>query len=152
MNVLNVVSKAAAARDSWETVKVVPLEGGVPCFRYYRNRLYNLRGQVASMLSQVDDSMKQSSGIAAKARWIMARYDWQGNPWTCDLRDVDALLAMGRALGMVKVFAPCDGFAQCEMPLLQIMDMDAKNKERLLPKGQRNWGLASWWYKRYRIK
>jgi hypothetical protein len=110
-------------------------------YTYSRTRLFTHRAKLAILLSQVTDSMKQSSG--QPDYWMHARYDYAGRVWTTDLSDADELLAMGRALGYVSVL-DADPDASCDMPRVLILDRTAAEDERQLPLHERNRRLSSW--------
>jgi len=127
------------------TIVVEPLLAGTGRFAFNGERLFQKRVEVARLLSLVNDDLKQSRNGPLQ-RWIAARFDWNGREWDTDLQDVDKLLAMGRALGMVKILSPEGAFADCDMPMLQILDRDAARSERSLPKEQQNYRLKYWSY------
>lgn len=116
------------------------------------SRLHTMRGKVAALLSLLNDEMKQSLAGEKRIRWIMARYDYANNVWAKQLEDVDVLLAMGRALNMVKIMKPEGEDVPCDMPYCMIMDTDSMLAERLQPFKQRNVRLKGWNYGYLRSK
>lgn len=152
MSTLNIVrlhrlyEKVKAPARSIQAVRVTPLlDGGRVC-SFHIESLFRLRGQVASLLSQLPDSMMQSH-TSSLTPWIFARYDWKHRLWTHSLSDVDLLLAMGRSLHMVSVHIPD---YPCTLPHVQILDTEARANEKLSP--QCNIRLSRWDYRYLRVE
>lgn len=130
------------ARHTSDTISVRSLIGP-EVYHYSRAKLTAHRTEIAALLSQVTDTIKQSTGHPDY--WIRARYDWQGREWVTDLSDADQLLAIGRAIGFVSVTMPADP-ASCDIPLVLILDQDAANAERSRHQAERNRRLSAWSY------
>lgn len=146
INVYNVYRLVKSGRVNDGVVSVDSLCDGNFKYQFYLSRLHIVRGKVAALLSLLNDEMKQSSEGEKRIRWIMARYDYSNNVWAKQLEDVDVLLAMGRALNMVKIMKPEGEDASCDMPYCMIMDTDSMLAERLQPFKQRNVRLKGWNY------
>ncbi len=145
MGTLNIVrlhklyDKVRAPLRSVEAVRVEPLLSGNAPYVFHRVDLHCYRSAVASLLSQLPDSMMQSKSEFC-CPWIQARYNFQSNQWAILLEDADLLLAMGRALQMVSVQVPD---YPCTLPYVQILDIDASRAERLISNRSR---LSHWDY------
>lgn len=133
-----------ASRKSEDIIAVESLLDGNVIYSFSRSALHFYRGKIASLLSQVNDKMKQSYAEYNNGYWIMARYDWRMLPWTESLDDVDLLLAIGRAAGMIRLSYPEDQCKSCEIPHIMILDIDTRRKEQLLPEETQVWRLKYW--------
>lgn len=147
VSVYKLYLRVKSSRKTDDIIVVESLLNGNKEFSFSRNALHNSRGEIASLLSQVSDNMKQTYPSELRIRngyWIMARYNWRALPWTESLDDVDLLLSIGRASGMVQLIYPAGQNSPCDMPYAVILDVDSRRQEQLLPEESQIWRLKYW--------
>lgn len=133
------------SRVSNDTIEVSSLLNGRNKFLFSIRKLNEHRRRIASMLSELDNDLMQTDGCACSGRrWIAARYLRSGEQWAYCLEDVDRLLAVGRAAGMVSVTQPIGEDECCIMPYATVMKLDVMNRERLLPSDMQNRSVRYW--------
>lgn len=152
VSVYKLYLQVKSSRKTDDIIIVESLLNGNRKFSFSRAALHNFRGEIASLLSQIDDNMKQTySSEPRNGYWIMARYNWRVLPWTESLDDVDLLLSIGRAAGMVQLIYPAEKNSFCDMPHAVILDVDSRRQEQLLPEESQIWRLKYWNFSYLRI-
>lgn len=146
-NLHRLMSDTIAYKGDTRTVEVRSLIDPSRSWRFSTVALGIHRVRVASMLSQVILDMLQSMSPDGTP-WFYARRNRWGEVWG-DLEEVDKLLAIGRASGMVRTHVPR---TDCEVSYAVILDNDVRHMERSRPDGMRNPAMLYWKFKYYKNK
>lgn len=138
-NLYKLFDACTIKRGGDESVLVKSLHDPLHSWKFSVHMLTENRVKIASLLSQLPRNMLQSASGKGQP-WIYALRLRGGRKWG-DLNDVDKLMALARAAGMVKVYAPLE---VCDIPYCIILDDEVRYLEYLMPEDQRNPSLLYW--------
>lgn len=126
-------------REGPNTIKVKSLNIPLKVWLFSPEKLAEYRVYAASLLSQLPADMFQSAGKGGLP-WFSAIRLSDGQTWG-DLYDADKLLAIGRALSMVRTHRPR---TDCDVSFCIILDDDIRYREHNLPPEKQNRSLLYW--------